>query len=298
MSAREFQFHDRSFPARIWMLVKDRTLDGIDLLLMMVIADLTKPHESAENPGEGCWASNETIGKAVGLHPINVSRRLKALKKDKLLLVFEVNSTRRAGPTRYMELEWSRTGEERLALTGDYGRVYRKSYQKTMEVRLQEPTKPLAEALTPLSGSAKTPLSGSANQYYKETVDKEKSGSRVAAPLFGSSPPEPRNRVGNFVTPVKEDYDRASRLRQASRAKGIRLGGSSKKAEAAHFHRLTKDVGQSRVDRALSYYCKHIGEPELPRVNCAKQFCNGCFNWIENINKSETTKKKQEEMVW
>ena len=273
----DWKFRDQSFPARIWMFVRDRTLDGIDLLLMSVIADLTKPHESEERPGEGCFASNRRLGEAVNLHSINISKRIKALAKDKLLLIFQANGR------RYVELEWSRTGEERLALTGEYGRAYRKAYQKQMGVKL---IAPLAEALSPLSGSAKPPLSGSAKHINKETVDKERCR------------PTDNNGFGVSLNCTGNDHKCATYLHQALIRHNKVMRRVSISAWSREFLRLSQSVEWSRIKKVLDWYCENIGGDFIPACYSASSFCEKFPKLEDAMRRERATKAKEEPSVW
>ena len=260
MSKQAWEFRDPHTPARIAILLRDKAIDRSDLLLLWIIGALVKPHdESAGEAGKGCWAPNEYLAKAAGIHEINVSHHIHKLKKKSLLIVFN------SGGRRYIELEWSRTAEERASMTGSYGRDYRKAYDEQI-------TSGLAESLNGVSGIANGSLSEIANHNDKVEV-KERGGDRVAAP----SPIKSEDDVRRLVW--------VDRLRRILRKKTtpVPVSTMQRSNQAECFRKLEKKgVSPTRIDRLLDWYEDNINSLSRPTITGAEQFCNGCFTWLED----------------
>lgn len=115
-----WEFQDQTYPARVLYLLAKEELTGTDLLLLAVIDKLVV--HQAHLDGIGCYAKNEFLAESVGVHPTYVSQRLSYLEGKGLVLIVRLLGK------RYLECEWSRTAEERVALKGAYGKACRKAH--------------------------------------------------------------------------------------------------------------------------------------------------------------------------
>lgn len=112
---KPWKFKDTTLPAKVIQLLIDNKISGKNLLVICFI------HSMLRSERGSCFASNKYIGRAINLCPNNVSLSISKLKRLNLVIDFYVDSN------RYLELEWSRTKEERSLLTGKYGEECRKA---------------------------------------------------------------------------------------------------------------------------------------------------------------------------
>lgn len=194
-AGQSWQFRDQKIPARLLYLLKLGESDGgitaTDLLLSCVIDALVKPQ--GDETGLGCYASNEYLGAAAGAHPTYVPQRFKRLEELCLLLVVRLKGQ------RYLEMEWSRTAEERAALEGGYGVALRRAYE-ALEKRLKDreneglenPNSPLGIPKAPPLEIPKAAPLGISKQKSKEEdlTDKEvEKGARTPGSAGRRDPP-------------------------------------------------------------------------------------------------------------
>ncbi len=120
-----FQYRTQQVPPRISGLLREKKITATDLLLMFAIDTLVKPQTNED--GIGCYASNAYLGCAANVHEKYVQERLTYLKSMGILLSVKMKGQ------RYLELEWSRTAEERSAMEGLYGEIIRQAHQNAVE---------------------------------------------------------------------------------------------------------------------------------------------------------------------
>ena len=95
---------------------------------------------------------------------------------------------------------------------------------------------------------------------------------------------EGTGRVAAFPpTSDETNLRRVDKLRRGLRSKKIPcyISTSSRHKQAGEFNKLEKKIGTRRLDAALIYFIENVDDPELPVLSGAKEFCNGCFNWID-----------------
>lgn len=114
-------FCDVILPAHVQRLFFEDKLTATDLKLVMRVAQMVKHY--GDGSGRGCFALNRTIAKWLSVHPVYVSERLNHLAEMGIILIIQFEGR------RYLELEWSRTSDERMELADGYGEVLQAAYQ-------------------------------------------------------------------------------------------------------------------------------------------------------------------------
>ncbi len=258
-NATQWQFRQQTIPARLCYLLREGKITSTDLLLIFTIDALVKPQ--GERDGIGCWASNKYLGQAVNVHQRYVSERIQALAAMGLVLSLTIDGQ------RYLELEWSRTAEERQAIPGKYGKALRKAHQDLVgrlgeEVYIHTYTgKPVA----PPTGKPVT----------NNSIEVE--------PPKGGSPPDGQTLL-DVPKPIQQEYiGQADQLRKAIREAGLHPTGGCRATWAEEFRKLSgvhKDVAE-----VLDWFCPNCGikgqdEHGLPEITNAKAFRQHFGGWI------------------
>lgn len=132
-----WEFREQVLPPRLIHLLLEEQISRKDLLLIFVIGALVRPQ--ADQNGIGCFASNEYLANAIKSNPIYVSSRLALLEEKGLLLIVNYDGR------RYLELEWSRTGEERASMPDGYGKALRAAYDKIHQRLNKRPDSDISE---------------------------------------------------------------------------------------------------------------------------------------------------------
>jgi hypothetical protein len=227
-------------PGEVIALLIDGVLNPTEVMLLSLIESAVKVR------GEGCWISNNTFAKALGLaNKANVNRMIRKLKK--LDLVYEVGYVMKNN-LRLRVLR-TRLPECREIGKGDSFKAHPRTALKLADSSLRsEIKKYVAPSGEPRIGE-KPALSG---QFIPELENTGK----------GKGPSE------------KWDNWCAMRLRDCA-ANATKI---SRKyvlsAEGKHFRMLRKDLGddRNRIERVLDFYCVQIGRPFVPDVQNAKTF--------------------------
>ena len=135
-----FQFRQQTVVPILFNLLRDQEITASDFLIITFIDSMVKPQGTRKDEkGLGCFAKNKYIGKGTNIHETYVSQRLSILsEKGYVLIVYHKK-------IRYLEIEWSRTTEERESLEGFYGKKLRKAHKKAVEIikkRIEDKKKP------------------------------------------------------------------------------------------------------------------------------------------------------------
>ena len=162
-----WQFRDQVIPARVFFLLKQGKLTTTDLLLLAVINSMVKPQWEKGEAGLGCFSGNKYLADAVNVHDTYVSQRLSYLSSLGIVIIINVRGK------RYIELEWSRTAEERSELEGVYGKHLRRAYRK-MYLNLQKPAEPLGKHEPPLGKPKAPPLGKPKHNNNEESISNNK----------------------------------------------------------------------------------------------------------------------------
>lgn len=276
-----WQYHSQVVPGRVLYLLSNGKLTATDLLLCCVINSLVKPQ--ADEEGVGCYATNKYLARAVKVGPHYVSSRLQLLEDEGLLLRFTV------GEQRYLEMDWSRTAEERQALRGEYGKQCRKAYSrliKHLEAKgvTENCNPPLQKTVTPPLQKTVTII----NNVKIEGGVSEKGRVLAPAPIPSSNGSlKTCKRTGLFTKkkaeyPLVTDEHRiaAKKLYQALRSnkRYVTLWNLDKWAD---IYRRIKDDDKEAL---LNWYCLHCSiEDEArygtPAIGSMSQFAKQ-RNWI------------------
>lgn len=196
MKADQWEFKiDPKTPKRVALLFLKQELSRTDLLLSWIINSMVKTAmKGNEHKSRGCFATNDRLATLMdGLHPKHVQRSLTKLKSKGLLIVVHYQNR------RYLEMEWSRTAEERSAISGGYGRVLRQAH-KDLVTALDRSVKNdiVTKMLHPSNIFVTTPSNKNVTHKHKkeETQEKEtlslRDGVCGVPPSFnGQSPPRP-----------------------------------------------------------------------------------------------------------
>jgi hypothetical protein len=292
-----WQMHDANFPAHIMLKARNGEISLKDLLLIHVIDKLTIHGD--DGGGRGCKASNAYLADAIGSKTKNyVSDRIGYLRERGWLLSVELDGQ------RYIEMEWSRTNEEREELDGKYGKLIRADYKR---IEKQRKTAIEEEGGTEKTVSPHTEKTGGGipKKQYQKDKDNIKSKKQegvsasaatlppVPAPPFKLSFTGDPSLVGNgcrkdspakFKTAVKPEYlEAAKKLRNVVRQAGERFGCSDTK-NADQFRLMIEHEKLTDVLRILRLFCKHYPnrrELRLPQIGNGEQFKKR-FDWIRD----------------
>jgi hypothetical protein len=278
-----WQFRDQRIPARVFYLLKQGKITTTDLLLLCVIDALVTPH--GDEKGKGCFARNRYLAKAINVHPTYVAQRISVLQEMGMVLVVRINDI------RYLELEWSRTAEERSDMTHKYGKLLRQEYLQTVK-RLEATDEKLKEsevAPKPLEkpkGKADPlclPKGGALGKHkaLSNTDKKEKTSLCRAAQGGDDKGALPCFSFGEDQSPKSEearaDLDCAKKLFKAVGAKGdVSLARSSASNWAKEFQKLRQCAkgGSAAIVEALDWYIANMGKPDkgIPEIYCGRSF--------------------------
>lgn len=276
-----WQFREQSIPPRVWYLLREEKISAKDLLLISVIGSLTKAQ--TEEAGQGCYASNKYLAEAIKSHPMHVSKRISHLAKEGILLIVHMNDQ------RYLEVEWSRTSEEREALEGEYGKQYRRAYRillKQLEERgvslNANPPKPQGKLDPPalrLTPPKPQGLPITKDEY--EGIERMKG----VPPRNGFAGKE---RAGS-----PEDVAAAEKLKESLRTSNRRVEGWNSAGWSGTF-RLLREKDKQEYGPVLDWFCLNSSREKqdqfkLPSICNAKQFRKH-FEWISDVMRKDRKK--------
>lgn len=146
----KFQFRGVFLPAEVVQRMVDGQLNRTDILVLTLVEALVEPR------GRDCWASNEYIADAIGVHPMNVSKSIRKLTKAGLLIM--------AGKTsnRTLRTAWSRAVPETPTLSENaYSTLSENAYSLPYNNKaLESPPRGAGERVRPAPPlNGKTPTS-------------------------------------------------------------------------------------------------------------------------------------------
>lgn len=285
-----FNFHAQLVPGRICQLTKDGKITLTDLMIMWVIDSLIKHFGDADCPREAryCFMSNKAIGEAVGVHEMHVVKRLKVMEGMGLLLRVTVDGQ------RYLELEWSRTAEERASLKGKYGEEIRKAHRELVNKLEGKP-----EGLGGVSLEAYPGVSLNAYQTDKKEVTEKNTKAAGTTRPAGSWC---RQCVPSVMSPASKDcqcMEWANQLKKAIRKNGHRPKSNPIADWATSFRRLRDREKRTNIQEVLDWYCNNCSQESVDRFNIpvtrdGKHFANA-FDWIAREMNKDTKKAREAE---
>lgn len=285
-----WQFRDQVTPARIAHLLMKRKITSTDLLLFWLIGSLVRPQ--GRRSGLGCWASNAGFAKWTGLNPTYISQRISFLAKRGLILIVTWNGK------RYLELEWSRTAEERDSLEGEYGKLLRKTHAE-LEARMETKRalgKPKGDPL----GKPKRGVRENLKQIGidRSIKGKEKEGGRQMPPvsplsstssLNGKASPPQKNGKVTAGSEEAEAHVLSGKLTEVlSRHKPNRKS-EPRKGQISAMKELLKEVGEEGwpvtwVPELIDKFDEHFASVHKPHVRSVKEFCNfNTFRYLKDV---------------
>jgi hypothetical protein len=260
---KSWQFRDQVIPSRVCYLLQKKKISVKDLLVMFVVNALVKTQ--TDEPGSGCWATNDYLAAASNTHPKYVAQRLSYLKSIGIMLIIDNHEGR-----RYLELEWSRTAEERKSVEGEYGVKLRKAYKELVDgiekmdgiLGFTDKGKPNPYPL----GKPNPQGKGKPNPIYKEKPETRRNG--------GESPP----RKGKPMPEELKKYAAAvKRLKLSLRDNGQERKFDNYETEAGYLQKLEKTIKTDPIP-ILDWYGKRCSFAErnrlggLPTVSSCKEF--------------------------
>ena len=309
---QSWQFRDQKVPARLWYLLREGRINTTDLLLMAVIDPLVRPQ--GDERGLGCFASNRYLMEAT--RPVSkrsspeqslkyVSERLNYLASLGLILIIRLDDV------RYLELEWSRTAEERAALEGTYGAALRAAYKK-LEGSLPQPDPPVNDRSLP-SGLKPDPPSGLKPDLNskEEVLKKEKKIESLCRPSFAGTDGE---RL-KTILPTEEEL-KVSRSVGASLASLLFEGLVSRRKLTRHLsslsswtatfneflrnlmrrNSLSEQEAAALLASQIRTHLDHLDDRYWPKLYSATSFCdNEGYLKLENAIKRLDENKTADE---
>ena len=237
--------HDKQFrgcwiPAEVIKLFEKGSINSSEVMLLITI-------DSLVSEDKGCFASNEYLGKKVGLSERQVQNMLSKLVEIGLIIRTIIDQNQ-----RHLETPWSRIKVEVVA----------DNRLKT----LLGTQKIAGEGGSFLQG-------GDAKNLYQSKVSLEKG---CPSPSNGHS-----NGHGGFKLPGEEPKGKSYWTTSAEllcqhlleKRQLMREPHLEKWAESFRMFIVNGFIDKDRFDKVLKWYVKHIGEEFIPRARSADTFC-------------------------
>lgn len=273
-----FEFREQMVPPRLIYLMQNANVTLTDLLFMFLINSLVR--SQGRGKGLGSYASNSFYAKEIGVARSYISERIKVLRNLGLVLVIHSEGI------RYLELEWSRVGEEKRRLEGQYGEDYRKEYEEVM--KLLDKTTVLSTVSTILDRG----LSSIVDTQYKRDVLEEE-GDETG---FHPDPPLEKSNDGGLVgiskaTPKLRPNTSSDLVPIAKGFLGVlkkkrnQIGGSISKW-TERIATLQRKVDREDFNNWSRYYLAHALDADFkgPIYDTASSFEKlDLFNWIVRL---------------
>ena len=292
--AENWQFHDQLIPARLMYHMKHDKVSTSDLLLIFVISNLTKPQ--TDEDGRGCYATNAYLASAASVHPMHVSKRIQHLNDLKILLI--VNSEGR----RYIEVEWTRTSEERVALAGQYGIDYRKAYAEMFPNG--KPDKPFGEGGKPfgLEGKSEGLVTHKPKglvthkpkglPIYADESDSGEEDTHCSTKLIPSSNGH-SNSIDGFYNGNKQTEPQllADKFHQILIKHNKIMRRPNLKQWATQMEIILNKYSYEEIIVAFDWYDNHITEEYCPKIYCADTLVEKYPQLLDAIDRSRRPKK-------
>lgn len=279
----DWQFRDQKVPARVCYLLQQGTINVTDLLLFFVIDALVKPQ--GQEDGLGCYAGNPALAQAVNVVPHYVSERLHHLHKLGLVVICHL------GNQRYLELEWSRTGEERKALAGEYGKIHRKAYRHMLD------NLHLNGVYTKVYGGFTQKCKGALHKSVNIIDNEESKVSKIPSRRNGKGINAQSSLPAEGIPLCCYEWnDRAHQILR-SRRPPIAMTHVSRDSGAACLYQLWKrwHKDSSRMNRLLDGLENNIQRLKKPVPSSVRQLCNpNTINWLEQ---QVTNQQVEEEVI-
>ncbi len=283
----DWQFRDPKVPARVCYLLQQGKVNVTDLLLFFVIDALVKPQGNED--GRGCFASNATLAKAANVVPTYVSERLHYLQDMGLVVICSI------GSQRYLELEWSRTGEERKALAGEYGKAHRKAYRKMMDNLNSNRDSTKVEG-TPYT-KVEAPLKQKSKHNTNDEMKKKKDNTHPSCEPASNGSNEDFFPNTNKVNSSCEANDLAVELKELLIKKNRLPPRAKPKYWPRDFAKLITEKGQEHVRRVFNGLVRHFDNRWMVKPRSARGFYEDFHRIEDAIERIENPHPRWEEEV-
>lgn len=234
----EFQFRGVWLPPQVLIGIQDGSISRTDLLILALIEAYTYPGS------QGCFASNQYLGKHAGVGPMPASRAVSKLIRLRLVVGSGAGRSRRLGTTWGLSTMKAGTTEH---IPGGYMQPIPAGYTRS-EAMKRTNTGPQMRA-----GVSATTEPAMAIVDDEVLVD------------FGTKPAKKGD-----PTPV--DLENAQRLRDALTTKNLHTPHWSKAAWANQMRMLRTAEGEDPVKEALAWFCEHVGEEFVPQAYSGEGF--------------------------
>jgi hypothetical protein len=255
--SRQHHFRGVWMPADVFAFVADGVITPTEAILLSIVDSFVNPK------GDGCWASNATLGRMVAVSGKQVSKMVKHLKE--LGLVIDVGKKRVKGKDmRVIEAQWSRVvlkitvrppSTPKCVLNTPTvrikaGQVLDSSLRSESICRTSETDDSTGMKKTDNQGKENTTLDENGFFQSKEISKKDKS------------------------PPSAYQIHCAKKLRKALEKSPVFLTPFRLSGWAKEFRMLEKalDGDRGRLDGVLDWYVLNIKKPFVPEAYSAKSF--------------------------
>jgi len=246
MNEPQFQFRGIWLPADIINLLQKGKLTARETMLLAIIDGL------CESGGKGCWASNNYLGKLIGVNTRNTQKAIAKLRAAKL-----IRMSMRKG-FRTLETTWSRpllpTSEKTPPHVGeDVG----SSLLRKEQIKKRDNTSQrfLDESSAMIRFDGRTVKQVKANDNDHDNAEKL-----------------------HIIVMEKQ------------RRKNLGRWSKSRWAEAFRLLRTELEDGDARVQHVLEWYSKHHSDEGVPSLSTAEQFRKR-FDWLEDLATRKKARK-------
>lgn len=312
-----WQFRDQILPSRLVYLLRDKVISSTDLLLIFIINTLVKTH-TEDSPGLGCYASNSYLAKSIGVHPMHISARISKLINLGLLVSITYKKQ------RYLELEWSRIGEELECMDHEYGillrkaraRMFKKKEKKDVNKDISDKNRDNTPAfrggkgqhLGELKVDLESPPKGQPlpivftvnnnKEYPKNMCAPQKGGhSDISKPI----PSFPEINIKENTAGKKL----AKKLYIGLKKKRKIMGDISLKSWSISLNKLVKNLSnrdsitneeaERIIDKTIDIHIEHINDEYWPKLYAAETFKSSYLKIENAISRLDSQKKNEEE---
>ena len=268
VETHDWQFQGTFIPARVLNLMRDKQINGTDLILICIIGALVR-HEP-DGSGVGCYASNEYLANCTSCYPTYISERINHLKRLGVLIsiTMEESKNKYKNKQRYLELSWSRSPIELQGLSGKYGELIRAAHQ-TGEGVYKHLGSSKAEGVNTCPHSAKAEAIKTMSLTSEEKDDKEKGGAGGSRGLPAARP-----------SPISSKNKEANTPSISPRQPSLRSGNG--KGELPNKKQEGKNPSPKPAPASLRSAKEGAQEPtkNTPRID------SECLKWSETLRDS------------
>lgn len=299
-----FEYRDQHVPAHLWQLLREGGNKGItstDLLILFAINAGVKHY--SDGRGMGSFATNAYLGRAANVHEKYAQERINHMEKIGLILKVKLHGR------RYLELEWSRTADERAALVGDYGEAIRIAHNNATKItkkqreRVRKTLPQSKENLTPPSKENLTPyLSiglGMENTCSRTSRPAASTVAGTGAHLQQTPAKTPTKTFGKKETPNPAKVIAEQLLEIVTKHRKLSPNAKPKLWHIPIAKKVLSSWSFDRVVQILKWYDKNISDKYTPRCNCGQELADK-FDRLEEamLRKQEDEEPEQEVMKY